>query len=69
MKQGKTAILITGDESRNKTMCIPGGGMTTIKIELPKNWNKLMQEKGYEPLEKFYLKSDLKPENPSAVMS
>ena len=62
MKLGKTAILITGDESRNKSMCVPGGGMTTIKIELPKNWNKLMQAKGYEPLEKFYLKSDLTPE-------
>ena len=63
MKQGKTAILITGDESRNKTMIVPGGGMTTIKIHLPKAWNKLMKEKGYEPLESFYLKSELKPES------
>jgi hypothetical protein len=47
MKVGKSAILITGDSSRNKAMCVPGGGMASIKIELPKMWDKLMQEKGY----------------------
>jgi len=63
MKRGKTAILITGDASRNKTMIVPGGGMVTIKIHLPEAWNMLMKEKGYEPLESFYLKSELKPES------
>ena len=44
-------------------MIVPGGGMVTIKIHLPEAWNMLMKEKGYEPLESFYLKSELKPES------
>lgn len=62
MKVGKSAILITGDSSRNKAMCVPGGGMASIKIELPKMWDKLMQEKGYKPLKDFYLQTTLQPE-------
>ena len=61
MLEGKTAMIITGDAARNKTMCVPGGGFASIKIELPKNWDKLMEEAGYQPLKTFYLKSDLTP--------
>ena len=61
MQPGKTAIIITGDANRNKTMCVPGGGFTSVKIELPKNWDKLMEKAGYKPLKSFYLKSDLTP--------
>ena len=63
MQPGKTAIIITGDANRNKTMCIPGGGFTSVKIELPRNWNELMAKAGYEPLQSFYLKSELTPSN------
>ena len=62
MVKGKTAILITGDANRNKTMCVPGGGFATIKIELPTNWDKLTEKLGYAPLSSFYLKSNLKPD-------
>lgn len=62
MKTGKTAMLITGDTNRNKTMCVPGGGYATVKIELPENWDKLTRELGYAPLASFYLQSDLAPE-------
>lgn len=55
MKKGKTAIVVTGDANRNKVLSVPGGGMATIKIELPDNWNDLMQELGYKPLESYYL--------------
>ncbi len=65
MQEGKTALLITGDANRNKTMCVPGGGFATVKIELPKNWNKLMEKKGYAPLESFFLQSDLRPHTPN----
>jgi len=61
MLPGKTALLITGDENRNKTMCVPGGGFATVKIELPKNWDALMAAAGYRPLAEFRLSSDLKP--------
>lgn len=64
MQEGKTALLITGDDNRNKTMCLPGGGFATVKIELPKNWDKLMEKKGYAPLSSFTLKSDLQPHAP-----
>ena len=46
-----TAFLITGDAARNKVQTMPGGGYATIKIELPENWDSLMTERGYEPLE------------------
>ena len=36
---------------------MPGEGTATVKIDLPNNWNELMQDLGYEPLNKFYLKS------------
>lgn len=61
MLQGKTALIVTGDENRNKTMCVPGGGFATVKIELPRNWDKLMAAAGYRPLAEFRLTSDLKP--------
>ncbi|MBE6357600.1 MAG: hypothetical protein E7058_10935 [Lentisphaerae bacterium] len=61
MQSGKTAIIITGDVNRNKTMCVPGGGFTSVKIELPGNWDELMEKAGYKPLKSFYLKSDLTP--------
>ena len=32
---------------------MPGGGYATIKIELPENWDSLMTELGYEPLESY----------------
>ena len=64
MEKGKSAFLVTGDKARNKEMCLPGGGFTTIKIELPKTWDALMAERGYEPIEKFRLSSDLKPDTP-----
>ena len=55
MKEGMTAFIITGDSSRNKVQTMPGGGTATVKIELPSNWDKLMQAKGYKPIAEFYL--------------
>ena len=47
------AFLVTGDPSRNKELCVPGGGFATVKIRLPKEWDKLMAERGYKPLADF----------------
>ena len=55
MQQGKSAIIITGDAARNKTMCLPGGGYATIRIDLPDNWDELVAPLGYAPLKTFYL--------------
>lgn len=55
MKRGMTAFLVTGDASRNKVQTMPGGGYATIEIELPRNWDKLMKELGYQPLKEFRL--------------
>ena len=56
MKRGMTAFLITGDAARNKVQTMPGGGYATVKIELPRNWDKLMAELGYQPLKDFYIR-------------
>ena len=64
MMQGKNAFLVTGDAARNKVLCVPGGGFATIKISLPKDWNKLMAESGYAPLDTFRIAADLKPDTP-----
>ncbi len=62
MQIGKSAFLVTGDENRNKTMCLPGGAFTTIKIKLPKNWDQLMKNLGYQSLKSFYLETELEPD-------
>lgn len=56
MKKGMTAFLVTGDSSRNKVQTMPGGGYATVKIELPANWDNLMQTLSYQPLSDFMLK-------------
>ena len=56
MTSGKTAIIVTGDANRNKVLTVPGGGMTTVKIELPINWDSLMKDLGYKPLNNYYVK-------------
>ena len=62
MAPGKSAFIVTGDPSRNKSLCVPGGGFATVKIELPKAWDSLMAERGYRPLADFRLTTDLKPD-------
>ena len=56
MKAGMTAFIITGDESRNKVQTMPGGEFETVRIELPRGWDKLMQERGYKPIAEYYIK-------------
>ena len=56
LKEEMTAFLVTGDSSRNKVQTMPGGGFETVAIELPAEWDKLMQEKGYRPIPEFYIK-------------
>lgn len=58
MKKGETAFLVTGDPSRNKIQTMPGGGMGTVAIELPAEWDTLSGTLGYSPLQSFYLSED-----------
>ena len=53
MAPGKSAFLVTGDPSRNKVLTVPGGGFATVRIELPRDWDALMAERGYAPLASF----------------
>lgn len=55
MRKDSTVFIITGDTARNKVQVMPGGGHSTRQVEVPANWDELMQAKGYEPLESFYL--------------
>ena len=66
MASGKSAFIVTGDPSRNKSLCVPGGGFATVKIVLPKAWDSLMAARGYKPLADFRLTTDLKPDTPTA---
>ncbi|MBO5603589.1 MAG: hypothetical protein J5957_13430, partial [Prevotella sp.] len=52
---GATVFLITGDASRNKIQTMPGGGFSTVAIELPDKWDALMKGLGYQPLEGYRL--------------
>ena len=56
MKAGMTAFIITGDESRNKVQTMPGREFEPVRIELPRGWDKLMQERGYKPIAEYYIK-------------
>lgn len=57
MEKGTTAFLVTGDASRNKVQTMPGGGFSTIAIDLPAAWDSLMAEKGYPALTSMFLTS------------
>ena len=57
-------FLVTGDAARNKELCVPGGGFATVRITLPKAWDKLMAERGYAPLDTFRIASNMKPDAP-----
>ena len=37
---------------------MPGGGMGTVAIELPAEWDALSGALGYSPLQSFYLSED-----------
>lgn len=50
MRKGETAFLVTGDASRNKIQTMPGGGLATVAVELPPDWDALMVQKGYPSL-------------------
>ena len=68
MAAGKTAIVVTGDANRNKVLTVPGGGMATVKIELPDNWDALLGQLGYKPLADYYIRTNKKtvvPQLPS----
>lgn len=56
MKRGMTAFLITGDSARNKVQTMPGGACASVKIELPYNWDTLMEELGYDSLKNYYIR-------------
>lgn len=56
MKKGMTVFLITGDDSRNKIQTMPGGGYATVRIELPRDWNALTGNLGYNPIEEYFIK-------------
>ena len=56
MKRGMTAFIITGDNARNKVQTMPGGRYASVAIELPADWDKLMEELGYQPLKNCYLR-------------
>lgn len=56
MRKGMTQFLVTGDAARNKLQTMPGGGYSTVEIELPKNWNVLMAELGYRQLSEFLIR-------------
>ena len=55
MTKGNTSIIITGYSTMNTVQILPGGGFNTIKLELPDNWDQLMDELDYKPLRNFYL--------------
>lgn len=67
MQKGSTAFLITGDASRNKVQTMPGGGFSTVSIELPADWDTLMAAKGYPALKDFYLSSTPVENSTSAI--
>lgn len=55
MRKDSTVFIITGDTARNKVQVMPGGAHSTYMVEVPENWNALMEAKGYPTLESMYL--------------
>jgi hypothetical protein len=55
VQANRIELLICGDPSRNKAQTMAGAGLVTKEIQLPSAWDALMQQKGYAPLQSFYL--------------
>ncbi|MBQ3632855.1 MAG: T9SS type A sorting domain-containing protein [Paludibacteraceae bacterium] len=55
MRKDSTVFIITGDTARNKVQVMPGGAHAIYPVEVPEHWNELMEQKGYAPLETFFL--------------
>jgi hypothetical protein len=51
----KIDILVCGDPSRNKAQTMAGAKMVAREINLPANWDELMEKKGYRHLKSFNL--------------
>ena len=69
MQKGATAFIITGDASRNKVQTMPGGGFSTVAIDLPTAWDSLMAAKGYPALTDMYLTLSPQSDNKTAITS
>ena len=69
MEKGSTAFLVTGDASRNKVQTMPGGGFSTVAIDLPAGWDSLMKAKGYPALSEMYLTPTSNESNSTTVKS
>ncbi len=69
MQKGATAFIITGDASRNKVQTMPGGGFSTVAIDLPAAWDSLMAAKGYPALTDMYLTQSPQSDNNTAITS
>lgn len=67
MEHGATAFLVTGDASRNKVQTMPGGGFSTVSIDLPLSWDSLMAAKNYPALSDLFLTSTDSTENTPVV--
>jgi hypothetical protein len=53
---GMVEFIVCGDPARNKVQILAGGPGTAIKeIQLPANWDELMEQAGYRPLQEFLL--------------
>ena len=55
MRKDSTIFIITGDTARNKVQAMPGGNFSTAAVEVPANWDELMEAKGYPTLESMHL--------------
>lgn len=69
MEKGSTAFLVTGGASRNKVQTMPGGGFSTVAIDLPTAWDSLMKAKGYPALSDMYLTPTSNESNSTAIKS
>ena len=67
MEKGSTAFLVTGDASRNKVQAMPGGGFSTVAIDLPAAWDSLMKAKGYPALSDMFLTPTSNESNSTTV--
>jgi hypothetical protein len=54
-REGNIELLVCGDPSRNKAQTLAGSGLVTREIKLPANWDSLMKERRYRPLNSYYL--------------
>lgn len=55
INEGNTGFVITGGDISNQIQVMPGGDCCSYEVKLPRNWDTLVAQEGYNPIANYNL--------------